>query len=72
MLDGIEQAHQKLHRQFISLNTQWIATRQEWRDTVGDQFEKEHWDELEKGSERYLLALQKLIADFQQAEISTR
>jgi hypothetical protein len=64
--------HTRINADDISLKTQWIATRQAWRDTVGDRFEREFWQPLEAESSRYLNALRDLDEALRQADINTR
>lgn len=56
----------------LSLKTHWIATRQAWRDAVGDRFEREFWQPLETESTRYLDALRQLSDALQEADLHTR
>ena len=68
----LRELHTRINADDISLKTQWIATRQAWRDTVGDRFEREFWQPLEAESSRYLNALRDLDEALRQADINTR
>ena len=56
-MSRLEELHHHLNIDLISLKTQWLATRQAWRDPVGDRFEREFWQPLEDQASRYLNAL---------------
>ena len=71
-MSRLPELHTRLNADLISLKTQWLATRQAWRDTVGDRFEREFWQPLETESSRYLDALRELSDALRQADISTR
>lgn len=71
-MSSLEETHNGLSAELISLKTQWIATRQAWRDPVGDRFEKDFWKPLEEESLRYLDALKVLADILQQADIHAR
>lgn len=43
-----------------NLCQQWEETRLHWKDSVGDYFEREFWQDLEKDIPKLLLKLQEL------------
>ena len=67
-----DQTIRQLQAEFVSVKTQWVATRQMWRDSVGDRFERECWDPVEKETRAYMEALERLARDQEQAEIHSR
>ncbi len=71
-MSRLEELHHHLNVDLISLKTQWFATRQAWRDPVGDRFEREFWQPLEEQASRYLNALKELSNVLDQADINTR
>lgn len=71
-MSRLEELHHHLNVDLISLKTQWLATRQAWRDPVGDRFEREFWQPLEEQASRYLNALKELSILLDQADINTR
>ena len=71
-MSRLQELHTRLNADAISLKTHWIATRQAWRDAVGDRFERELWQPLEAESSRYLNALRDLDDALRQADINTR
>lgn len=71
-MSRLEELHHHLNVDLISLKTQWLATRQAWRDPVGDRFGREFWQPLEEQASRYLNALKELSILLDQADINTR
>ncbi len=71
-MSRLEPLREKLRTDGISVKSQWIATRQAWRDAAGGRFEREFWQPLEVESIRYLEALKKLSDALQEADINTR
>lgn len=43
-----------------ALQRQWEQTRPQWRDKIGDLFERDYWDPLEENLPRLLRALDVL------------
>ncbi len=71
-MSRLEEANRHLSADLVSVKTQWIATRQAWKDPIGDRFEKDFWQPLEEESAKYLNALRKLLDELQQADMHTR
>ncbi len=67
-----DQTIQQLRAEFVSVEAQWVATRQIWRDPVGDRFERECWDLIEKETRVFLQALERLAVDQEQADMHSR
>jgi len=71
-MSSLHELHTRFNADLISTKTQWLATRQAWRDSVGDRFERELWAPLEEHASRYLSALSKVAEELNQADINTR
>lgn len=71
-MNRLQDVHQRLTQEMASLRAQWVATRQVWRDGVGDRFEKEYWTHMEQSIEKYLRALQVVCDQLDEAEQRTR
>lgn len=56
----MSEIYDRITRRWKDLRDQWAATRQKWRDTVGDRFEREFWQEWEKVVPQFLKAVDDL------------
>jgi len=50
-----------------NLHQQWEETRLHWKDSVGDYFEHEFWQDLEKDIPKLIIKLQELDEAIAQA-----
>ncbi len=71
-MSNLHELHTRFDADVISLKTQWFATRQAWRDPVGDRFEREFWAPLEEQASRFLIALSTMAEELNQADLNTR
>lgn len=71
-MSNFEDIKTNLRAELISLRSQWLATRQTWRDPVGDRFEKDFWHPIEEQASCYLRALEKLSELLKQSDLETR
>lgn len=46
-MSGLTDSHDILRSEWSALIRQWEETRNEWRDGVGDRFERDFWQELD-------------------------
>ena len=68
----IADAYDRLRGHWSVLQDQWHATREVWRDDVGDRFEQEFWQEWEATVPLALKTIRELEEILHQAEINTR
>jgi hypothetical protein len=68
-MSRIADAYDRLRGHWSALQGQWHATRQVWRDGVGDRFEREFWQEWEAAVPPTLKAIRELEEILHQAEI---
>ena len=57
-----------LRAHWSNLQTQWLATRQTWRDGVAERFEREFWDDCEQTMRQFFKCLDDLATTFAQTE----
>jgi uncharacterized protein YukE len=51
------EAHESIRGSWSELQERWAGARQQWRDVVGQRFEREWWQQLEETMPRLLEAL---------------
>jgi hypothetical protein len=66
-MSNISEAQDKVSVSWRVLNSQWVTTQQDWRDSVREQFEKEYWKRLESEVPRLLGTMQSLDRTLDQA-----
>jgi hypothetical protein len=52
--------HNELQADWSKLQAAWQATREQWHDEVGDDFERRRWQEWEQRVPAFLRALEDL------------
>lgn len=57
-MSKISEAQQELQGHWNNLQVQWEATRQGWRDEMGNLFEREFWSVWEEEMPRLLRAME--------------
>ena len=68
----IYNAQERLSAHWSALQNQWQAARREWRDSMGDRFEREFWREWENTMPIALKAMAELDSVLDQALLNTR
>jgi hypothetical protein len=46
-MSRLKDTHDDLRAAWANIGERWEDTRREWRDAVGDRFEREVWDDFE-------------------------
>ena len=59
-MSRLGEAHYSLRGSWSILGGQWSETRRQWRDSVGERFEREVWQEWEEEVPKFLRALNEL------------
>jgi hypothetical protein len=59
-MSNLGDIHAEVQAEWSKLRACWEATRQQWRDEVGDEFERRRWQEWEGRVPTYLSALKDL------------
>lgn len=68
---SLADTRERLRAELATLQAQWAAAREIWRDAVGARFEREFWVPGEQAALEYLRALQELEDVFQKSDSYT-
>jgi hypothetical protein len=59
-MSTIAEVQEMIGGEWAGLESQWEMTRQKWRDSVAEYFEREYWGELADEVPRLLQAMEDL------------
>lgn len=66
-MSRLAETHDNIRGSWSILQGQWTETRRQWRDSVGERFEREMWQEWEDDIPQVLQAMQDLDEILNQA-----